>query len=914
VTHRTHTAPLAGHKIESLFSRLRLIRLRGGPLVLLLPDPEAPAVAVQAWLPAGSLTEAPGRGGLAHFLEHMIFKGSRRLALGELAARTEAAGGDINAYTLNEATYYHLSCRPAGTEDCLDALIESLWWPRFDQAEVVRERGVILEEIRRSEDQPEQRLQQELYRQAYGGDHPFGRPILGTRRSVSRLDRAALRRYHRLCYHPARTVFVLAGPIPEKPALRLIQRRLAELDGMWGAVPVSFRGNGFRSIPPPLRRGVRAFSLRGMASLAYLELAFGVPAFTHPDAPALEILAMLLGSGDSSRLYKRLCVEGRIMHDVSSDIFLSPGPGLLFLGGVAEPRGAAPAAEEILRTTADLLGAHPPTDEELERVRTLFWTDLEFRRESTSGRARLAGYFQLMAGDARFAERYLGRLLGVSREEILSAAGRWLTPEGLTAGVFFPERLNGSGEPRPFQAAIRRGLASISQKEEKELPSLGRKALPLKLPLEQPVPPPVPRRALRPGGSRAPLEFTLHRGARLLVLPGGEARVFALRAAFLGGQRLEGAERAGWHSLMADVAPMATRSLSSEEMARRADNLGASIGGNGGRNSFGLFASGLSSLVEEISDLFCQILCEPAFEEKDAALARREADAARRGDLDDLSQRSRQHALGLLYGAHPFGRHPLGSRLSLARASGPRLRREWSHWALPENIVLAAAGDVDPGGLARSLARRLKKGWRRMPACRPFLPPAPPQPPPRPRLRRIRVDGASQAHIQMAFLGASLGSRRRFALSAVAAALGSQSGGLFWELRERRGLAYESNVSCEEAMDRGPFMLFAATAPGAEAEAVRIMRAEVARVREKGLGREELERAKAFLVGELLRGRQRAGTRASELAYGALYGMGAEGMERVQRELESVDLASARSAARDFLDPSGECLVILGPR
>ena len=900
----TRRARSSGPLGRALFPRLRLSRLRGGPLLLFLPDADAPAAAVQAWLPAGSLSEAEGREGLAHFLEHMIFKGSRRLALGELAARTEEAGGDVNAYTLNEATYYHLTCLPGGAAKCLDALAEALWWPRFDAAEVARERGVILEEIRSTEDQPEQRLQQELYRRAFGSDHPFGRPILGTRRSVSRVDRSVLRRYHRRCYHPARTVIVLAGPVAEKPILRLLRRKLAGLDAAWGSVPPS----SAHAVPPLPERGPRAFTLHGGASLAYLELAFAVPPFTHPDAPALEVLSMLLGSGDSSRLYKRLCVDRPLMHDVSSDAFFTAGPGLFFVGGAAEPRRAARAGEEMLRTAADLIRENPPAAEELARVRTLFWTDLEFRRESAAGQAHLAGYFQLMAGDARFAERYLGKLLRVTREEVLSAGARWLRPGGLTAGAFFPERADGGGDARAFREGIRRGL-ELRGGGKALLPARGEDRRPSPLPDARPR----PRPSARARGKRPPQEFRLFRGARLMVLPGGEARVFALRAAFLGGQRLEGSERAGWHSLMADAAPMASRAVPSEEMARRVDSLGASIGGNGGRSSFGLYASGHSSLLEEISNLFCQVLCGPAFEEKDVALARREADATRRGDRDDLAQRSRLHALALLYGPHPFGRHPLGGRATLARADGARLRREWGRWALPENLVLGAAGDVDPGELARLLSRRLKKGWRGSPAWRPFRPPAPPQAPRRPRLRRLGVSGASQSHLQMAFLGASLADPRRFALSVTAAVLGSQSGGLFWELRERRGLAYESNVSCEEALDRGPFVLFAATAPGAEAEALRVMRAEVARVREKGLGAEELARAKAFLIGELLRSRQRAGARAAELAYGALYGLGVDTLERVQRGLDAVDAASARRAAREFLDPAGECLAILGP-
>ncbi|MEE9240445.1 MAG: insulinase family protein, partial [bacterium] len=122
----------------------------------MLPDPSAATVAIQAWLPAGSSAEGQDEEGLAHFLEHMIFKGSRRLGVGELAARVEASGGDINAYTMSDSTYYHLICLPETLDSCLADLAEALWWPRFEEVEIERERGVVLAEIDRAMDQPDQ--------------------------------------------------------------------------------------------------------------------------------------------------------------------------------------------------------------------------------------------------------------------------------------------------------------------------------------------------------------------------------------------------------------------------------------------------------------------------------------------------------------------------------------------------------------------------------------------------------------------------------------------------------------------------------------------------------------------------------------------------------------------------------------
>jgi zinc protease len=144
-------------------------------------------------------------------------------------------------------------------------------------------------------------------------------------------------------------------------------------------------------------------------------------------------------------------------------------------------------------------------------------------------------------------------------------------------------------------------------------------------------------------------------------------------------------------------------------------------------------------------------------------------------------------------------------------------------------------------------------------------------------------------------------------------ALGSQGGGLFWELRERRGLAYAVFASSEEGIDPGPVSFYAATAPEAEEEAVEVIHSELARVRESGLGQEEFDRAKAFLIGEHLRSLQRAGARAAEAAFDALYGLEREGPDAFRKKIQAVRTEDVLAAARTFLAPEKGAMVRLGP-
>ncbi|MFP6868124.1 MAG: pitrilysin family protein [Nitrospinota bacterium] len=890
----------------SLFPRLKRIRLAGGPTLICLPELSAPTVSMQIWLPAGSSSEKKGEDGLAHFLEHMIFKGSRNLGVGELASRVEGAGGDINAYTMSDAAYYYLTCLPEFAETCLESLADAVWWPRLNSIEMDRERGVILAEIDRSMDQPDQVLQHHLFQRAYGKSHPYGQSIMGSRRSVSRFAGGDLRRFHRRRYDPSVSVVVISGNMQVRGARRVLREKFRAESGKGSRRPAKMRPAAIPA-PAPSASAPRLFALRGRSGLAHLEIAFSIPTFRHPDAPALDILAMILGMGESSRLFQKLCVETSLMHEVSAENFFSLGDGLLFLGGLAEPGAAVDSIENILRTGIGIAGEFPPTAEEMNRARLNFISDLEFRRESMGGYARMAGYAQLLAGGVRFSERYLNRLLQVSPDDVRRAAARYLRPEGITSGCLIPRQSGGRLDARKMRGAVLRGFADrggAAKKRNSGGPADSGGAFP-KIKFA------APKKGVRI--RKKVFEYSLPGGARLIALPGGRARVFAIRAVALGGQRLEGEKCPGLHNLMSGVVAQATRSMDSAELAERIEGLGAALEGFSGRNTVGLSASSLSLAADEVMEIFAAVLTEPAFSASDLSQALREIDAERRGDMDDLGNLSRLRGMALLYGAHPFGRHPLGHSRPLSRVEPRALHRAWRRWMAPRNLVLGVAGDIDPGEVRRKLGRLLKKWADRSPSSRLPRPPDRPVPPVRGRRQRYTVEGATQGHIQLSYLGADFHDSRRYALSVLTTALGSQGGGLFWELREKRGLAYAVYASSEEALDPGPVSFYAATAPEAEEEALEILCREIERVRKTGLGDDELERAKAFLAGEQLRTLQRAGARASDLAFDALFGLKRESPEEYRKKMEAVSARDVLEAARHFLAPGKDALVRIGP-
>ena len=395
------------------------------------------------------------------------------------------------------------------------------------------------------------------------------------------------------------------------------------------------------------------------------------------------------------------------------------------------------------------------------------------------------------------------------------------------------------------------------------------------------------------------------------MLPDGGPRVFSLRAVFPGGQRNEPARLAGLHALMMSVAPMATERCPSFIHTKEVEGLGASMDGFSGRNTFGLTASGLSAVLPEVMERFVELLSAPAFDEEDVEFTRTELNAERDSELDDLGQWCRLKGYQLLYGKHPLGRHPLGTSKTMATFNQRALRREWRKRTSPADLVIAMAGNFDVSYLEERLPKMLKpwaaSAYRETLISRP----APPGTPSRKRFRSYTLEGASQSHIHMSFLGTTFHDPARHALAIITAALGSQGGGFFLELREKRGLAYDVSVSSHESLDPGPISMYAATPAGKEKLVVDLMRQEIARISAEGLGEEEFERAKAYIVGGLHRTYQRAYVRAADLAGRFVHGLGWETLEETKRQIEQVDMDSVREAACHFMKPSTECLVIV---
>ncbi|MEW5725385.1 MAG: pitrilysin family protein, partial [Thermodesulfobacteriota bacterium] len=749
-------------------------RLSNGLEVILIENHRAPVVSMLVWVKVGSASEREGEYGLAHLMEHMLFKGTEKRGPGEIARMVEDSGGAINAFTSYDQTVYYVDMAGRYFERGLEALADMVFHPAFDPEEFAREKEVVVEEIKQKEDLPDHRLVQDVFRRAYLV-HPYGRPVIGFSESVRGVSRETALAFHGRWYQPANMVLVVCGDFDPSGLRGMVEKYFGEEKG--GAAPEEGRP------AEPSQQETRVSVLRSDVNTARIQLAWHIPGFRHQDIHAVDLLAEILGQGETSRLYRRLRREKELVTGVSAGAYTPQDPGLFTIAAELAPGKILPALEELAAEAA-LVGLAGVTSEELARARLNVQSYFIYSRTTMSGEARTAANFKALGGDLAAKDRYLADIERVTLEDVRRVAAEYLRRENLTVGLLLPEGAEPGLDEKAVLAAVTRGAALAA--EGKPGPAA-------------------------PAGFR---KYKLDNGAVLLVKPDDSLPLVSLRAAFLGGLLLEPPELPGLANYLAAVWDKGTRDLSAEELARAVEDMAGDITAFSGRNSFGLTGDFLSRFLDHGLGLFAEVLTRPAFDPAEVEKVRPVILEAIKRRQDQTAAQAFLLFAKVLYQDHPYARDVLGTAESVGKMTAEDLRAYYEKHARPGDAVLAVVGDVDPDRI-RDRLNRLTRDW----TGRVIYPTPVPLPQPWQGLRKSDLPlSRNQTHLVLGFPAPGLASPDRYALDVLDRILSNQGGRLFIELRDKRGLAYSVSSFYNPGLGLGSFGLYIAFDPAKRTE------------------------------------------------------------------------------------------------
>ncbi|MEM6447748.1 MAG: pitrilysin family protein [Cyanobacteria bacterium P01_D01_bin.123] len=407
-------------------------QLNNGMSAIVHPIPVGSAVAVDVWIKTGGRHEPPALLGVSHFLEHMVFKGSDRVGPGMLDSAVERRGGLTNAATSQDYTHFYITVAADDLADTLPYLAEVVTRAAIPADEFERERQVVIEEILRSEDDPDRRAFKLMLNAAYQ-NHPYRRPVLGTIDSLNTLTPEMMRAYHRSWYQPEHMTVVVVGQVEPDATFALLEQHFGTLTSSHREVDLPVF-----SPEPPLDEVRRVEQAQPRLEQTRLMLAWpGASSANWEDACGLECLASVLGDGRSSRLVQLLREELGLVRGIGSASAVHLDPGLFTISAYLEAADVA-AVESAILAEVDRLRRECISPVELQRVRRILANEFVFAAESPMQLAHLYGYYQLNGG-TELARSYLRRVHAISAEELRDLARTYLLSGRYFCTVLKPE-------------------------------------------------------------------------------------------------------------------------------------------------------------------------------------------------------------------------------------------------------------------------------------------------------------------------------------------------------------------------------------------------------------------------------------------------------------------------------------------
>jgi len=823
-----------------------------GLTLLVREDHTAPVVSAQAWVRAGSITEGPWMGaGVSHVLEHMLFKGTTTRGVSQIAHEVEQHGGHINAYTSFEQTVFYIDIPSDGWQTAVDILADCMQHATIPQEELLKEKRVILREMAMNNDDPRRRASRTLWDTAFT-THPYRFPVIGYPDIYNRLTRDDVVAYYKKHYVPNNLVFVVVGDVDAAKVEQELRDQTK--DFAMGAVEPAF----VPAEPPQLSLRERHEEMP--TQLSQIDLAWHIPSVTDPDVYPLDVLAIVLGQGNSSRLYRELRQKRGLVHAIGAGSYTPGYPGIFNIHADADPdkREAVIAA---IREQIKQLPEQPVTEEELHKAIKMSTSGHLDQLKTMQGQASDIARNEFLVGDPNFSEVYLQNLRKVTRDDLQRVIRKYFTDNNLTI-----TSLNPTGSLATPQTAP-------AAKAEIEIK-----------------------------------KFEFPNGLRLLVREDPKLPLVDVHALLKGGVIAETEANNGINTLMARMLLKGTPTRTDAQIADTMESVGGAISYISGNNSFGVTAQSLSEDFDRTLDLVADVLQNPTFPEAMLTRERAVQIAEFKQEQDQILRKGQQFLREALYTQHAYRLNPLGKPETVTRLTRSDLIDFHRRFVTPNNIVLTVFGDVN----AEEVRQKVEAKFGGMKSVKLEFPHTGAETL-KADARKVENVRKEQAVLLIGYSGADIFSKDRFALELLQEAYSGLGSRVFLRIRDELGLCYYIGAYQLLGLDPGYFAFYVGTTPQNVDTCEKEIFAELEKLKANGLSEEELARAKSGLIGKRRVSMQDDSDLSMMVGLDELYGLGYDFFKTMDDKYGAVTLDEIKRVANQYFNNKPHAVVVVTP-
>ncbi len=838
------SATTAAPALEAPPLKAQVRTLDNGLEVIVREDHEHPLVSVQVWIKAGSLHEEKWTGaGLAHCVEHMLFKGTWKRTASELSQSIQDKGGYVNAYTTFNRTVYWIDGLSDHTEGYLEILADMVQNSKLDAGELTKEQDVIRREMAMDNDDPGSVVQHLVQATAFR-QHPLRHPIIGHREVFDQVSRDDVAGFVQRHYVPNNSFVVIAGAVNTEETFAAVEKLL----GGWTRRPYE----PVQLPQEPRQQGLRENSKDFETELTRVALGWQIPGEGHADKPALDVLAFLLGSGRSARLYQELRERLGIAHWVWAGAWGAQECGLFNTEAECDPKDANACREAMLNVIEQACSKVPTAAELTKAVRATINGQIR-TLATTKGQAASLAHSWLTSGTLDASNQYLAAIRALTPARIREVAQQYLTPSTCTFVTVGPDVTQTKGS-----ATGASGEKNTAQR------------------------------------------FELANGLTLLVRENARLPLVSIRAQFLAGVPAETVANGGVTQVSAALLLKGTKKRTAAQIAGELENLGAALHCSSDAHRYLLGADVMRGDEAQGLDLISDLILNATLPATQLAEVKKRQIASILEEKEDPLTVALRLARRHIFAGTPFERTALGTEKSVTDLKVDTCRAMLRQSLVAANGVISVQGDVRP----QQIRKQIEKAFAKLPRGERQATHA----------QQHKLKGKSgqwersmnkeQAVLVIGFPSVSLDHPDAQILSLIDEACSDMGSRLFNRIREELGLAYYVGAQHFAAMGAGAFYFYVGTDPLKIDLAQGEMMRQIEDLVKNGLTDDEIQRAKTTWRSSWLRAQQGNASMADVLAWNELNGLGYDYFQKLPAMVEAITAKDIRRVAAKYLAAS----------
>lgn len=788
-----------------------LTKLKNNLQVLFINLNGSTAATTQIWFRAGSALENHDNEGIAHFLEHMFFKGTDTRPGAKIAHEVEGFGGEINAFTSFDYTCYYINTPTVKLPNSIDILLDMVSNPVFREEDLIPEREVVFEEYRRSIDSPSQFAFSKLQHSAFSG--AYAHQILGREETIKNFSREQLNSFRNNFYNLSNALFIVAGDLKDKKEIIETIEKYKLPEGPVSEFP-SFE----------LKGHPRSDLHQKEIGMATLNMVIKSPSYLEKDASAEDLAINCLGYGETSRLYQALVLDKSLANSSSaSTMFMAKG-GAHFIRVVFPHKNLSQIAkklQEVLLSVAED-GVKP---DEVQKIKNQYLSSKVYEKESIESFAFSLGHSFAQTGDIKCEEDFIERIKNTTASEVNIAIKK----------IF----------ARDIHLSLQLPKEADVSKSKKELERVQKYFIGFKKNLLKEIKPKYKIELSKFDSSVQVIQ--VKPGVKLLYRQNKMTPTFVMQAYMRGGITEEKAATNGTYYLLSSLLTKGYKKISYDKIKKDLEEKSASIGGFSGKNAYGLMMHGQSQHFSELSNHFVGALLSPDMPQKYLTHEKQLATRALHNQKEDPVKACFKEAQALFFTKHPYALNPLGTNATLKKISHASLLALHKKNLKTKEVLIIYCGDSALDEVMATLHPIFDELKERKAT--------------KINYKKIVSETGKEKFIKFnreqtqIFYGipcGKTGAPENLHLKMLATHLSGQSSELFVDVRDRKGLCYSAQPVHFAAIEGGYFGIYMASGHDKVTLAIEAIKELIGRIRDNGLLEEDFDRIKNMIKGQNL--------------------------------------------------------------